>query len=327
MHFHRAPVHNQPGRTGPVNMRLLGFALRRLARLLLTVLLISTIVFFVIRVIPGDPALVIAGVDATKEDIAAIRAKLGTDRPLAVQYGSWIASVARLDFGQSMATGESVLGQILQRFPLTLTLALMGLALSIAIAIPLGILSAVHRWSAWDYLGMLFSQVGMAVPSFWLGILLLLLLAVKVRLFPLFGADSLRHLVLPAVSLGLARAAVLLRLTRASMVEEMSREYVVTARAKGMPERLVRYKHALKNALLPVITMAGIQLGYMLGGAVIIEQVFSLPGLGRLFLTAVYQRDFPLIQGGIVFIAMVFSLINFAVDILYSVLNPRIRIG
>jgi peptide/nickel transport system permease protein len=308
-------------------MKLLAFALKRLARLLLTVLLIATIVFFVIRVIPGDPALVIAGVDATPESIAALRAKLGTDRPLVVQYGSWLAGIATLDFGKSMATGQPVIGLILQRFPLTLTLALLGLAISVALAIPLGILSAVRRWSGWDYLGMAFSQVGMAVPSFWLGILLLLLLAVRIRLFPLFGSGSFRHLVLPAVSLGFARAAVLLRLTRASMVEELSREYVVTARAKGLTERMVKYKHALKNAMLPVVTVAGIQLGYMLGGAVIIEQVFSLPGLGRLFLTAVYQRDFPLIQGGIVFIAFVFSLINFAVDILYSVLNPKIRIG
>jgi peptide/nickel transport system permease protein len=174
---------------------------------------------------------------------------------------------------------------------------------------------------------MVFSQVGMAVPSFWLGILLLLLFAVRIRLFPLFGSGSLRHLVLPAVSLGFARAAVLLRLTRAAMVEELSREYVVSARAKGLPERMVKYRHALKNAMLPVVTMAGIQLGYMLGGAVIVEQVFSLPGLGRLFLTGVYQRDFPLIQGGIIFIALVFSLINFLVDILYSALNPKIRIG
>jgi len=165
------------------------------------------------------------------------------------------------------------------------------------------------------------------VPGFWLGILLLLALAVKVRLFPLFGSGSFKHLVLPAVALGFTRAAILLRLTRASMVEEMSREYVVTARAKGLTERMVKYKHALRNALLPVVTVAGIQLGYMLGGAVIIEQVFSLPGLGRLFLTGVYQRDFPLIQGGIVFIALAFSLINFAVDILYSLLNPKIRIG
>ena len=308
-------------------MRLILFSLKRLGRLLLTVLLISTIVFFVIRVIPGDPALVIAGTDASREDIAALRAKLGTDQPLGLQYGRWVIAVARLDFGVSLSTGQPVTQLVLERFPLTLTLALLGLVISVALAIPLGILSAVRRWSAWDYVGMAFSQVGMAVPGFWMGILLLLLFAVKIRLFPLFGANSLRALVLPAISLGFARAAVLLRLTRASMVEELSREYVVTARAKGLTERTVKYRHALKNALLPVVTMAGIQLGYMLGGAVIIEQVFSLPGLGRLFLTAVYQRDFPLIQGGIVFIALAFTLINFAVDILYSILNPRIRIG
>jgi peptide/nickel transport system permease protein len=308
-------------------MRLLTFALKRLGRLLLTVLLISTIIFFVIRVIPGDPALVIAGLDASPESVAAIRAKIGTDQPLAVQYIRWLASVARFDFGTSLSTGQPVTRMIIERFPLTLGLALLGMVVALVLAIPLGIVSAVRRWSVWDYLGMLFSQVGMAVPGFWLGILLLLAFAVKVHAFPLFGSGTLKHLVLPAVALGFARAAVLLRLTRASMVEELSREYVVTARAKGLTERMVKYKHALKNALLPVVTVAGIQLGYMLGGAVIIEQVFSLPGLGRLFLTGIYQRDFPLIQGGIVFIALAFSLINFAVDILYSALNPKIRIG
>jgi peptide/nickel transport system permease protein len=308
-------------------MKMLLFAAKRLGRLLLTVLLISTIIFFVIRVIPGDPALVIAGVDASPEAVANLRARMGTDQPLGVQYVRWLVAVARFDFGTSLVTGQPVLGMILQRFPLTLSLALFGILIAVLLAIPLGILSAVRRWSGWDWLGMFFSQLGMAVPSFWLGILLLLGLAVRVRLFPLFGSGSLKHLVLPAVSLGLARAAILLRLTRASMIEELSREYIVTARAKGLPERMVRYKHALKNALLPVVTVAGIQLGYMLGGAVIIEQVFSLPGLGRLFLTGVYQRDFPLIQGGIVFIALVFSLINFLVDIAYSALNPRIRMG
>jgi peptide/nickel transport system permease protein len=308
-------------------MKMLLFAAKRLGRLLLTVLLISTIIFFVIRVIPGDPALVIAGVDASPEVVANLRVKMGTDQPLGVQYVRWLAAVVRLDFGNSLVTGQPVLGMILQRFPLTLSLALFGIVIAVALAIPLGILSAVRRWSGWDWLGMFFSQLGMAIPSFWLGILLLLGLAVRVRMFPLFGSGSLKHLVLPAVSLGLARAAILLRLTRASMIEELSREYIVTARAKGLPERMVRYKHALKNALLPVVTVAGIQLGYMLGGAVIIEQVFSLPGLGRLFLTGVYQRDFPLIQGGIVFIALVFSLINFLVDIAYSALNPRIRMG
>ena len=308
-------------------MRLLIFALKRLGRLLLTVLLISTIIFFVIRVIPGDPALVIAGLDASPEAIAAIRARIGTDQPLALQYVRWLAAVVRFDFGTSLSTGQPVTQLIIERFPLTLGLALLGMAIALVLAIPLGIVSAVRRWSAWDYLGMLFSQIGMAVPGFWLGILLLLALAVKLRVFPLFGSGTFKHLVLPAVALGFARAAILLRLTRASMIEELSREYVVTARAKGLTELMVKYKHALKNALLPVVTVAGIQLGYMLGGAVIIEQVFSLPGLGRLFLTGVNQRDFPLIQGGIVFIALAFSLINFAVDILYSVLNPKIRIG
>jgi len=290
-------------------------------------LLISTIVFVVIRVIPGDPALVIAGIDASQADINAIRVKLGTNQPMVSQYFGWLWDVLRFDFGDSMISGQPVTRLILERFPLTLSLALLGIVISIIISIPLGVISAVKRWSLWDYLGMLFSQIGMAVPSFWLGIILLLLFSVKIKLFPLFGSGSLKHLILPAVSLGIARAAVLLRLTRASMAEELSKEYVVTARSKGLTERMVNYKHALKNALLPVITIAGIQLGYMLGGAIIIEQVFSLPGLGRLFLFGVYQRDFPLIQGGVVFVAFIFSLINFVVDMLYSLLNPKIRIS
>jgi len=293
----------------------------------LTVLLISTIIFVVIRVIPGDPALVIAGIDASQSDIDAIRAQLGTDAPMLSQYVNWLWDVMRFDFGDSMISGQPVTRLVLERFPLTLSLALMGMVISIIIAIPLGVVSAVKRWSFWDYLGMVFSQIGMAIPSFWLGILLLLLFSVKIKIFPLFGSGTLMHLILPAISLGIARAAVLLRLTRASMTEELSKEYVVTARSKGLPEGMVHYKHALKNALLPVITIGGIQLGYMLGGAIIIEQVFSLPGLGRLFLFGVYQRDFPLIQGGVVFVAFVFSLINFLVDMLYSVLNPKIRIS
>ncbi|UCF97851.1 MAG: ABC transporter permease [Spirochaetaceae bacterium] len=307
-------------------MKLFIFVSRRLGRLLLTIFLISTIVFFVIRIIPGDPALVVAGMDATPEAIAAIRAKLGTDQTLVAQYVQWLWRVVRFDFGESLISGQPIIKLVFQRFPITLSLALLGILISIIIAIPLGVLSAVKRWSAWDYSGMAFSQIGMAIPSFWLGIMLLLIFAVKFPIFPLFGAGSIVHLILPAISLGIARAAIILRLTRASMIEELSKEYVITARAKGLTERMVKYKHALKNALLPVITVTGIQLGYMLGGAIITEQVFSLPGLGRLFLTGIYQRDFPLIQGGVVFVAIIFSLINFAVDIFYSVLNPRIRI-
>jgi peptide/nickel transport system permease protein len=315
-----------PEQVNESSMKLLIFASRRLGRLLLTIFLISTIVFFVIRIIPGDPALVVAGMDATPEAIAAIRAKLGTDQPLPAQFVQWLWNVVRFDFGVSLISGQPVTKLVFQRFPLTLSLAILGILISILIAIPLGVLSAVKRWSAWDYSGMAFSQIGMAIPSFWLGIMLLLIFAVKIPIFPLFGSGSIVHLILPAVSLGIARAAIILRLTRASMIEELSKEYVITARAKGLTEQMVKYKHALKNALLPVITITGIQLGYMLGGAIITEQVFSLPGLGRLFLTGIYQRDFPLIQGGVVFVAIIFSLINFTVDILYSVLNPRIRI-
>ena len=307
-------------------MNFLVFVLKRLLRLVLTVLIISTIIFFVIRVIPGDPALVIAGVDASEEEIAAVRAKIGTDKPIGMQYVEWLGDIVRFDFGESMISGEPVNELIFERFPLTITLAFMGIILGIVIAIPLGVVSAVRRWSFWDYIGMVFSQIGMAIPSFWLAIILLLLFAVRFPIFPLFGVGSLKHLILPALSLGVARAAVILRLTRASMVEELSKEYVITARAKGLTETMVKYKHALRNALIPVVTITGIQFGYMLGGAIIIEQVFSLPGLGRLFLYGIYQRDFTLVQGGVVFIAVVFSLVNFLVDVLYSVINPKIRI-
>lgn len=307
-------------------MDLVRFLSRRLFRLVITVLLISTIVFFVIRVIPGDPALIIAGVDAKPSDIQAIRAKLGTDRPILQQYFEFLWAVVRFDLGNSMISGEPVSKLMLERFPLTLTLAVLGIVLGLAIAIPIGVLSAVKRWSAWDYIGLVLSQLGMAIPSFWLGIILLLAFAVKIPIFPLFGAETFGHLILPAFSLGFARAAVILRHTRASMVEELSKEYIITARAKGLTERMVKYKHALKNALLPIITITGIEFGYMLGGAIIIEQVFSLPGLGRLFLFGIYQRDFPLIQGGVVFVAIIFSLVNFLADVLYSIVNPRIRL-
>ncbi len=308
-------------------MNFVLFVLRRFFRLMLTILIISTIIFFVIRVIPGDPALVIAGIDADEAEIAAIRERIGTNDSIGIQYLKWLGDIARFDFGESLISGQPVKELIFERFPLTFTLAVLGILLGIIIAIPLGVLSAVRRWSFWDYFGMVFSQLGMAVPSFWLGIILLLVFAVKFQIFPLFGSDSIKHLILPVLSLGFARAAVILRLTRASMVEELSKEYVITARAKGLTEFMVKYKHALKNALIPVITITGIQFGYMLGGAIIIEQVFSLPGLGRLFLYAIFQRDFPMIQGGVVFVAIVFSLVNFLADMLYSLVNPRIRIS
>lgn len=306
---------------------MLPFITRRLGRLILTVFIISTIVFFVIRVIPGDPAAVIAGIDADEQSLSALREELGTDRPLVLQYLDWLWQVLRFDFGESFFSGEPVLELILQRFPITLFLSLFAFAVSLVLAIPIGVVSAVRRWSPWDYAGMLFSQLGMALPAFWLGILLLLAFSVNIRLFPLFGADSFRHFVLPAFALGIGRAAFLVRIVRASTIEELAREYVVTAESKGLRRSTIVYRHALRNALIPIITLAGIQFGYLLGGSIIVEQVFSIPGLGRLFLSAIYQRDFPLVQGGVIFIAVVFSLTNFIADMLYAVVNPRIRLS
>ncbi|TFH05202.1 MAG: ABC transporter permease [Spirochaetales bacterium] len=311
----------------PRMVRLAGFLGRRVGRLILTVLIITTLVFFLVRVLPGDPASVIAGVDADPADVAAIRNRLGMDRPVAIQYLEWLWGALRLDFGESFFSGQPAMSLVLERFPLTLSLAVMAFGLSLVIAIPLGVVSAVHKWRAVDYVGMVYSQLGMAIPGFWLGILLLLLFAVRLGWFPLFGADSFAHLVLPAVALGVGRSALLTRYVRSSMIEELGKEYILTAESLGLSRRSIYYRHALINALVPVITVAGIQFGSLLGGTIIIEQVFSMPGVGRVLLSAIQQRDFAVIQAGVVFIAVIFSSANFLADILYSVANPRIRVA
>lgn len=308
-------------------MALAGFLIERLGRLVLTVFLMATLVFFLIRVLPGDPAAVIAGIDASPEEITRIQAELGLDRPVVTQYLNWLWDVMRFDFGNSLFDDQPAMREILRRFPLTISLALLAFGFSLLIAVPVGVFSAVKRWRAFDFAGMVYSQLGMAVPSFWLGILLLLVFSVRLGWFPLFGADTFWHLVLPAVALAVGRSALLVRYVRASMIDELDREYVLTAESLGLPARSVRYRHALKNALLPVITIAGIQFGGMLGGTIIIEQVFSLPGVGRLLLSAIQIRDFPVIQGGVIFIAAIFSTTNFLADVLYSVVNPRIRVA
>lgn len=303
------------------------FVMKRLGRLLLTVFIMTTIVFFLVRVLPGDPAAVIAGIDAESEQVQAIQRELGLDRPVFEQYLHWIWDVLRFDFGNSLFDEQPAMGEILRRFPLTISIAVLAFAMSLLIAVPVGVFSAVKRWTAFDYAGMVYSQLGMAVPSFWLGILLLLVFSVRLGWFPLFGADSVVHLMLPAVALAVGRSALLVRYVRSSMIDQLDREYVLTAESLGLPRASVRYRHALKNALLPVITIAGIQFGGMLGGTIIIEQVFSLPGVGRLLLSAIQIRDFPVIQGGVIFVAIIFSATNFLADVLYSVVNPRIRVA
>lgn len=308
-------------------MKLAMFMLRRLARLVLTVFVIATIVFFLVRVLPGDPAAVMAGLDADPDSVDAIREQMGMNDPFLVQYFGWLWRALRFDFGTSFYSRESAMGLILARFPLTLLLALMGFGFSLLIAIPLGVFSAVYRWGPLDYLGMVYSQLGMAVPGFWLGMILLLVFSVHLQWFPLFGADSFSHLVLPAIALGTGRSALLLRYVRSATIDELRRDYVTTAESMGLRPASIRFRHVLRNALLPVITIAAIQFGGMLGGTIIIEQVFSLPGVGRLLLSAIQQRDFAIIQAGVVFVAVIFSFVNFAADVLYSVADPRIRVS
>ncbi len=306
-------------------MPSLRFFLGKLGRLIATIFAITSLVFIVLRVLPGDPARTIAGLDADEREVAALRAELGTDRPLGEQYLSWLSATARLDFGASFFHERPVVDLIRERIPLTLSLSVAAFAGALVLALPLGVAMAVRRWGAVDYLGMGFSHAAMALPEFWLAILLLLGFAVLLGWFPLFGAATPRHFVLPVVALALSRAAVLVRLVRSSMIEELDKEYVLAARAHGLPEPRIRYRYALRNALLPVITVGAIQFGYLLGGSIVIEQVFSLPGLGRLLLSAIYRRDFPVVQGGVIVTAVVFSGVNFIADLLYSAANPKIR--
>lgn len=311
------------------------FIIRRLFTALITVMIVATIVFFILRMIPGDPVQLIVGVEAPAERVAEIRSLLGLNRPVYQQYLLWLRNVCRLDFGHSLRSNESVLALLWQRLPVTFWLATLALVIAVVIALPLGIASALRPWSWLDLASLLIGQLGLAVPSFWLGILLMLLFSVKLQWLPLIGyvplsenpAEWFRHLLLPALALGFIRTAILTRMIRISMLEELGKEYVTVARAKGLRESVVILHHTLRNALLPVITITGMQFGYLLGGAIIIEQIFALPGVGRLLLTAIANRDFPVVQGGVVFLAMMFTGLNMIIDLLYGLLNPKISLN
>lgn len=307
------------------------FARRGLAALT-TVWMVVTIVFFLLRLLPGDPAQLMLGLEAPAERVREVRALFGFDRPLYVQYAVWLADLLRGDFGVSLHSREAVTTLIASRVAVTFWLALLALLIALAIALPLGMAAALRPWSWIDLCSLVIAQLGLAVPSFWLGILLLLVFAVKLQWLPLLGyvnftlspAHWLEHLLLPAFALGVIRAAILTRMFRLAFLEELGKEYVMVARAKGLPERRVLFHHTLRNALLPVVTIAGLQLGYLFGGAIIIEQIFGLPGIGRLLLTAISGRDFPLLQGLIAFMAIVFTGLNLLIDLLYGLLNPKI---
>jgi peptide/nickel transport system permease protein len=299
-----------------------------LYRLILTIFVllgVSLVVFFMIRLIPGDPAQLLADQWATKEDIEQIRRDMGLDKPITVQYLLFMERILHGDLGNSVITKVPVTSEIAARFPYTLQLAVTGTVIAVVIGALAGTISAVRPFSIFDNVAMILALLGVSTPAFWLGLMLLLLFSVQLGWFPAMGASTARHLILPSFTLGLLTAGVIARQSRSSMLQTLQEDYIVTARAKGLLERVVVYRHALKNALIPVVTVVGLQFGHLLGGTVLVESVFSWPGMGRLLVDAIFTRDYPIIQGAVLMFAVVFALVNLSVDLLYGVLDPRIR--
>ncbi len=295
--------------------------------------LVSVIVFYLIHLTPGDPALAMLGEEATPEMVAALRHQMGLDQPLPVQYGTWLAHVLEGDLGRSVRTNKPVSEDIVSRLPVTVELTLLAMLISLAIAIPTGIISATRRNSKADLLVTTVALIGVSMPNFFLAILLIFIFSLYLRWLPPIGytpiqenlVENLRGMILPAITLGAATAAVVARLTRSSLLEVLGQEYIRTARAKGLSERVVVLGHAMKNAMIPVLTIVGLQVGGLLGGAIITETLFVLPGIGSLAVNAIFSRDFPVVQGDVLFLAVVFMGTNLVVDILYGFLDPRIR--
>ncbi|HEY0419099.1 MAG TPA: ABC transporter permease [Acetobacteraceae bacterium] len=298
----------------------------------LTVWLVLTLVFFAMRVLPGDPAVAALGDQATTEQLAAFRALMRLDDPLPVQYGRFLWDMAHLEFGRSFRTGEGIGGLLAAALPYTLELALAAMMVGAMLGIPAGVVAATHRGRAADYIARVLSLAGLCMPEFYLGALLLILFALRLDLFPIMGggvgpADRIHHLVLPAVTLGLVMAAFTARLTRSSLLEVLRRDYVRTARARGAPEHVVVWRHALRNALIPVVTGFGIYVLTMLSGSISIELVFARPGLGTVLVSGILSRDYPVVQAGLVVFAFCVVVVNLVMDMLYAVIDPRIRVG
>jgi peptide/nickel transport system permease protein len=311
------------------------FLIQRSLISLVTLFLITVIVFAGVRMIPGDPARVMAGTEADAAGLEEIRQRYGLRDPMPVQYVKWVGRALRGDLGESIRTREPVLRLVAQKLPITLQLAAYSLLVALLIAVPVGVLAAVRRNTAWDYLASSVSLCGLSIPNFWLGIMLILLLSVRLQWLPASGFVSpfedpwgnTQRLLMPALVLGSAAAAVLMRQTRNSMIEVLSADYIRTAYAKGLQTGVVVFRHAIRNGLIPVITIFGLQLGALIGGAVVTEQIFVVPGFGRLILEAVFTRDYPIVQAVVLITASAYVLVNLLVDVSYSLLNPRIRIG
>lgn len=300
------------------------YLLRRGWQSLLVLLGVSVVVFLILH-LTGDPALLLLPPDATAEDIARFRKAMGFDDPVAVQYMRFLKGALRGDFGESVRHGEPALGLVLERLPATFELAGAGLVLALCLAIPTGIVSAVRRNTIVDYVSTVVALLGQAMPTFWLGIMLILVFSVRLSWLPSSGRGDLEHLILPAITLGLFTTARITRLTRSGMLEVLGQDYIRTARAKGVSEPPVVWKHALKNAAIPIVTIVGIELGTLLGGSVITETIFAWPGVGRLSVQAISNRDYPVVQAAVFLLASTFVIVNFLVDLTYTYLDPRIR--
>jgi peptide/nickel transport system permease protein len=314
---------------------MIALIFRRLAGLIVTLLLVSALIFAVMDVLPGDPASVILGTSTSPDTLAALQKEMGLDRPLAVRYGAWLAGVLQGDLGQSYTYGVPVAGLIVERLAVTLPLALIAIALSILIALPLGVQAARHQNGLMDVAAGLFSHVSIAVPAFWVGLLLIILFSTVLGWmpaggFPGWGAGfwlGLQALLLPAVALALPQAGVLTRVTRSAVLEVMNEDFVRTARSKGLSENTALWRHAVPNALIPVVTMLGLQFTFLIAGAVLVENVFNLPGVGRLAFQALAQRDVVVMQDVVLFFATLVIVMNFLVDLAYLIIDPRLRAG
>ncbi|RIK34695.1 MAG: glutathione ABC transporter permease GsiC [Chloroflexi bacterium] len=309
------------------------YILTRLVQIIPVLLGVLIAVFVMLKLTPGDPATAILGVQATPEELERVRRAMGLDRPWHVQFGIWLGNALRGDLGQSYISKKPVSELLLTRLPVTLELTLFAMLLAALVGIPAGIVSAARRYSALDYSITSFALFGVSMPSFWFAILLILLFSLYLGWLPASGytpwsrgvVPHVKSLLMPGISLGLFLAGALVRFSRTSMMETLVQDYIRTARAKGLARQVVLVRHALKNALIPTVTVLGIQFGALLGGAVITEQIFAFPGVGTMLLTAVNQRDYPVVQGVTLVVAFIFTVTNLAVDILYTWLNPRIR--
>ncbi|MGG3884593.1 nickel ABC transporter permease [Brevibacillus panacihumi] len=304
---------------------MFAYIVKRLLQVIPTLIGVSILTFFLIHAVPGDPARMIAGPEASAEEVAEVREHLGLDQPLYVQYGKYVSNLLKGDLGVSLRSERPVLDEIMLRFPSTITLTVMAIAVMVVIGLFAGIFSATRPNSLIDNVTMMVSLFGISLPVFWLGLMLILLFSYYLNLLPSGGNDGFSHFILPALALGLSSSAILARLTRSSMLEVINQDFVRTARAKGVKEKLVVYKHTLKNALIPIVTIIGLEFGTLLGGAVLTETVFSINGLGRFIIQSIQFRDYPSIQGSILFVAAIFVIVNLLVDLCYGLVDPRVK--